>query len=436
MTLQDLFVTPIYFFILTLLAFVIRPMVTTRQTRKYYFPALFLKFFGAIVIGLIFKFYYGWGDTYSFYRDASRIWYVFQNNPEDALRLIFSPLSRESDLYKYWIKFYFYQDSASYMVARIAAFIGLFTFNTYSSTALFFAFFSFSGSWAFFSSIVKIFPYQIKQLAIAILFIPSVIIWGSGIFKDTLTFGALMWIVWAFAEIIEFKKWSLIKLFLIGIMIVLINAIKPYILLTLLPALILWILLKNLANIRNIVLRILIFPLMLLIAVSLAYFSATYAGESDRRYKLENLPETSKVTAYDIRYVTGAEAGSGYSLGELDGTWQNMLLLSPAAVNVAIYRPYFWEVSNPLMFLSALESFWIFLLTLQLGYRARRNWNIVRKNPMMISFLVFALVFAFAVGISSFNFGTLVRYKIPLMPFLAILLLILPKINSRNRINK
>ena len=30
---------------------------------------------------------------------------------------------------------------------------------------------------------------------------------------------------------------------------------------------------------------------------------------------------------------------------------------------------------------------------------------------------VFSLIFAISVGISSGNFGTLVRYKIPLMPF-------------------
>jgi hypothetical protein len=31
-------------------------------------------------------------------------------------------------------------------------------------------------------------------------------------------------------------------------------------------------------------------------------------------------------------------------------------------------------------------------------------------------------MFAFAVGVSTFNFGTLTRYKIPLMPFYALAL--------------
>jgi hypothetical protein len=31
--------------------------------------------------------------------------------------------------------------------------------------------------------------------------------------------------------------------------------------------------------------------------------------------------------------------------------------------------------------------------------------------------LVFAISFSFGVGVNSYNFGTLVRYKIPMMPF-------------------
>ena len=39
--------------------------------------------------------------------------------------------------------------------------------------------------------------------------------------------------------------------------------------------------------------------------------------------------------------------------------------------------------------------------------------------------LIFTLIFAFAVGISTSNFGSLVRYKIPCMPFYTAFLIIL-----------
>jgi hypothetical protein len=39
--------------------------------------------------------------------------------------------------------------------------------------------------------------------------------------------------------------------------------------------------------------------------------------------------------------------------------------------------------------------------------------------------LVFSIVFAFAIGISTFNFGSLVRYKIPIYPFFLSMLFVL-----------
>ncbi|MFM7486724.1 MAG: hypothetical protein ACKO13_07360 [Cytophagales bacterium] len=139
------------------------------------------------------------------------------------------------------------------------------------------------------------------------------------------------------------------------------------------------------------------------------------------------------ITAYDIRYYTGKGAGSGYDLGELDGTIQSMLWLAPAAVNVTLFRPYLWEVANPLMMFSATESllFAIGLLFIFLNGRWRIIKNLVKVD---IAFcLMFALVFAFVVGVSTFNFGTLARYKILLLPFFAIAMVLLNHQSNNDR---
>jgi hypothetical protein len=49
----------------------------------------------------------------------------------------------------------------------------------------------------------------------------------------------------------------------------------------------------------------------------------------------------------------------------------------------------------------------------------------IAKDPNLSFFLVFSLIFAFAVGVSSYNFGALSRYKIPCLPFYAAFLIIL-----------
>jgi hypothetical protein len=47
------------------------------------------------------------------------------------------------------------------------------------------------------------------------------------------------------------------------------------------------------------------------------------------------------------------------------------------------------------------------------------------NDPTIQFCFVFSLIFAFAVGISSYNFGALSRYKIPCLPFYAIALILI-----------
>ena len=69
------------------------------------------------------------------------------------------------------------------------------------------------------------------------------------------------------------------------------------------------------------------------------------------------------------------------------------------------------------MLLSALEALLFLILTIRLVWMARWRTFAYSQSPDVLFCMVFALVFAFAVGVSTFNFGTLSRYKIPMMPY-------------------
>jgi hypothetical protein len=47
------------------------------------------------------------------------------------------------------------------------------------------------------------------------------------------------------------------------------------------------------------------------------------------------------------------------------------------------------------------------------------------KDPMILFCLVFAIIFSLFVGATTLNFGTLVRYKVPCMPFYIISLVLM-----------
>jgi hypothetical protein len=123
---------------------------------------------------------------------------------------------------------------------------------------------------------------------------------------------------------------------------------------------------------------------------------------------------------YRVEVLKGGD-GSSYSLGKVDFTPVGILKKVPAAINVTLFRPYFWEARNPLVLLSAIESFILFYFSLlslfYFTFNFKRGSAFLEKNPTIIFMFVFSLIFAFAVGITSYNFGALSRYRIPMVPF-------------------
>jgi hypothetical protein len=427
MGIKDLFVTPIFALLILFAAYVVRPYLTDFQTKKYFIPALLLKLFGAVMLGVIYQFYYGGGDTFNYHTHGSiHIWEAFLDSPFKGIQLLFATGQHEPETYFYSRDIWYFRDQASYFVVRVAAFFDLFTGATYSATALFFALFSFSGTWMLFKTFYREFPHLHWQFALAILFVPSVFFWGSGILKDTLTLGALGWITYCIHRIFIRKDGLVVYSIIAFGMFLLIFLIKKYIIICLLPALIIWVFANFTArNIKSMLLKVVLIPPLALPVLGFGFFAVTKIVEEDRRYSLDKIAETARITAYDIRYGWGKDGGSGYSLGEMDGTFTGMVKLFPAAVNVSLFRPYLWEVNNPLMLISALESTLIFLVTIYIFLKAgtRHIFRYAFKPTVLFS-LAFSITFAFAVGVSTYNFGTLVRYKIPMMPFYLISLIL------------
>lgn len=434
MELRDLIVTPILLIIVYFAAYIIRPLVTDGVTRAYFIPALTVRIIGALAVGFIYQFYYNGGDTYNYHTHGSRhIWEAFLESPETAVKLWFANGYDQEGIYRYSSKIVFFSDFSSYNVVRIASLCDLFTFSSYSGTAVLFAVFSFIGMWLFFLTFYQEYPHLHRSLAVASFFIPSVFFWGSGLLKDTISIGCLGMATYFTSEIFIKRKFSVLKLALLGLSLYGLYGIKLYVLLNFLPAAIFWVFLATFRRIQSVVVKAMLFPVILAGAFTLGIWAVVKASEDNPRYSLNAIGETARITAYDIRYYTGKEAGSGYTLGELDGSLSSMLRLAPDAINVSLFRPYLWEVKNALMLLSALESFALLSIVIYLVVRHR---SLILKGlgePNVIFGLIFSLSFAFAVGVSTFNFGTLVRYRIPVLPFFAVAIVLLDYYAKRER---
>ena len=421
MELSDLFLGPLYLGILYAIAFGVRSSVTNQFTRPFFIPALTLKFLGAIALGLIYQFYYNGGDTYNYYYHTKIIYAAFGDSFSTGLKLMLdNGGSTDPTTAKYVAQMYWHQaHSPEYVTVRIAAFFGLLCFDNYTVIALFFAAVSFSGLWAMYITFAKIRPHVYKQLAWVIFYVPSMFFWGSGLMKDSLSVGALGWVFYALYKG-AIQKRSLVKSAVIGLLAgYALLSIKSYILLCFLPGALLWVFNENNELIKNQTVRILAKPVFFVVGGAIAFFAAVNLTKGDEKYDLDKIGERSKITA-DYLYETSVKQnGSAYNLGKQDGTIGGMVKLAPQAIATALFRPLIWEARNPIMLLSALEAGFFLLFTLRIFWRTGvvATIKFIAATPVLVLCFVFSLIFAASVAINSANFGTLVRYKIPMIPF-------------------
>lgn len=428
LTIWDIFLTPIYLVVLSAIAKRQRDKryPVGHPLREYYMNGLYLKFFGAIFIALVYQYYYGGGDTYNFFTHTKVINSSLNDSFSTWLKLVtHQPLEENPELFPYASRMEWYSDPASYAVAAIAAVFGLFNGTSYMPIALLFAFFSYTGIWAMYRTFTTLYPGLHKELAIAFLFIPSTFVWGSAVFKDTICMFALGWMTYTTFRIFVNRDFSVKNMFLLMLSFKLILTIKIYILLAFMPALSIWLLTTYSSRIRSSGLRLVIKIAFVGIAgVGFLYFTQIFANELER-YSLENIASTASTTRQWLAYSSGDD-GSSYDLGAFDPSLTGMLKKFPQAVVVTLFRPFPWEARKVIVMLSALEALAFVYFTFK-AFQKRgigKTLQLIMKDPNILFCLAYSIIFAFAVGISSYNFGSLSRYKIPCLPFYAAFLMI------------
>ena len=419
MELKDFLFTPITAMVVYAVAFSLRNRFSTPSTRVYFIPAITVKIAGALMLGFIYQFYYQGGDTFNYFSQSKILYDAFLENPLDGLQLLLANGAYTPETLKYATQLYWYQSAPEYFIIKLSAVFGLLNGHSYCSISILFASFCFSGVWALYRTFVKIAPQQHLALACGILFVPSVFFWGSGLMKDTVTLGALGWLFYGFHRGLIERKLSIGTTLIIAASIYIIYQVKLYILLSFLPPAIYWVFLENSSRFSHGISRFAVQPLVILLGLFLAYQAAINVTEGDIRYDVDNIAARTKINAEYIYQISLLQDGSAYYLGELDGSVESMLKIAPKAIMVTLFRPYLWEIQNPLMLLSALESFVFTVLFVWLLIKPGL-WQVllvVVRQPVVQFCTIFTVILALAVGLNSYNFGTLVRYKIQLLPF-------------------
>ena len=133
---------------------------------------------------------------------------------------------------------------------------------------------------------------------------------------------------------------------------------------------------------------------------------------------LESAIEKAQITQDDLlRELSYGK--NNYKLDRIDGSLAGLLNSAPLATFIALFRPLPWEIGSPTVVLSAIENTVLLLFVIYSLIRIGpfKFLKLAVSDPFLVYCLFFSLFFAFGVGIAGTNFGALVRYKIPLMPF-------------------
>ncbi|MES2566590.1 MAG: hypothetical protein V4565_06975 [Bacteroidota bacterium] len=393
--------------------------IRTNPEYSYFTKGLMVRVIGAIALGLVYFFYYNGGDTTNYFQtssayaklmftDQESFWIGWLGNAKNH----YFTFNESTGYPVYWAR-----DSHSFFVVRLLIPIVSLGFHSYFATAVLVACLTYGGMWKLYQTFLQEFPELKKELAIACLFIPSCVFWGSGLMKDSFTISAVGWFTYAFYHFFIKKQRKFSFGFYLFVSAFIILAIKPYIFFALLPGCILWLSNNIVKKINHGFVRLIATPIILSLGAITGYFALDNMGDNLGQYKLDNVLDKAVVTQKDMK--ADYYGGKTYDIGEFDASLGGVLSKAPIAIFSGIFRPGVWDVKNAVMLVSSLENSYLLILTIFLLIKLKflGFFSLIRKNPMLLFCMLFSIFFAFSVGLTVANFGSLVRLRLPELPF-------------------
>lgn len=427
MTIFDVFLIPLYLGIFYFIAY--RTVNANRHDplyRVYYIKGLNYKFFGVFCFAMIYLFYYKGGDTLAYYADASPIMKLLVLDPLWFFKFIFGFYKKYPEILyaetKSSYTFYLTKGSATLTTLRIAGVLNILSCNSFMVLSFFFAFICYHFVWRAFKLMVSLYPVLHKQLSVAFLMIPSVIFWGSGIGKDTIMLGAIMLFFYTFYSVVIKRRFRVSHFFLFFSAAYTIALIRGFMLFTLIPCVMLMTTVYYQKQIKSSFLRFLIGPILIFGGGGASYLFVKSLGDTVESYKMDQLEKKAEGFQSWHTHLAETEGGSAYSLGgEVSYTPAGLLKQAPLAILVTLFGPFPWQIRSAVMVLSGLESmvFFYFVFKLAFNRKIYKLGGVLTSDPILAFCIPFTLILAVAIGTTSFNYGALVRYKIPILPFFA-----------------
>jgi hypothetical protein len=426
---SDFLILPIYLLIIYNIGLNFQnKRIGNNPVYQYFVRGLMLKIGGGIFLVLIYTVYYDGGDTTSYFESALVLDRLRAINFEAYLEIMANNLNEQT--YSYftsetaWPLYFF--DKQSFTVVRAANIVNYVGLDSYLLTTVVLAAITYNGIWRLFLLFTELYPKYTRQLAFSILYVPSVLFWGSGILKDTLTLMGACWFTFSFYKVFIKREQMLVNAVTMTLCALLILQMKPYIFIALVPGALIWFSFDKIQSIQSPIIKFFIAPLIIATIMGIGSLALSSISDSFGQYSsIDKIVDKAIVTQKDLKMEYNQ--GNTFDIGTFDGSAGSIGRKFPLATFAGLFFPQLWQVKNPVMLLAAIENTFLLVLTLILLFRLGpfQVYKQVSKEPLLIFSIVFSVFFAFSVGLTTSNFGALVRYKIPAVPFYLSAILIL-----------
>jgi hypothetical protein len=382
----------------------------------------YLHMFGAVAYAIMVQYYYGYGDSFIFYygsdflstqiaQDSGNFKYFFKSAAE--VKLWYDTEVGDLNYSGY------FGIASNLFIMKVAAVLSLFSFNKYIIITVFFGAFSFAGLWKLFLVFKDINKdKQLKLLAWGVLYVPSVWFWGSGLMKDSICLGGIGFIIHYMYRLFIKKEFSFKSIIALIALIYIVGSIKSYIIIVLVIGLAVFAFYNLITPIKNLVIRGFIILIFLSAIIIVAFI--TNFGE-----QLQQLADESKVQVdayqrnYDAVQNEDDRSRGNVKSDEIDASISGLILHSPIAIFTCLFRPFIWESRKIFILFSSFESLLLLLCTVYVIIKLRvlGFFRELFNNPFVLTSFFIAVLFALIIGFTTYNFGTMARYKIVLLPF-------------------
>jgi hypothetical protein len=414
-------------------------------------------------------------DALKYFDDSKVIYKTAFTDPSSYLKMVTGIGADDPTLDKYYgqMESWFREkDYSSFndnrTIVRINALLSLLSGGVFYVHLLFFCFFSFAGL-TMLLAFISDFSRKHHQWITLILFLsPSIIFWTSGLLKEAIVIYAMGGFLYQFRKDERNIK---LKIALGSFFTFLLILVKPYVLICLIPAWMIWMLpLRKFRKELSMV-----FALFGIASVGVLVYLNTTSGQdlmnsfASKQKDFVNVskggayfihvgdhdtiyiaPETElklitndsvyyqlqpgmvyhhwtywkildtvtvqpgDTSTYDVYGIFG-KTGSSFVLSELQPTIPSFIKMLPEAWSNVLFRPYPKEVRGLVIIAFAENIFYLiaiiyFLLHIEMPDSKR--WQ------FMIGSLIFILLLAAIIGFVTPVTGAIVRYRVPLLPFL------------------